>query len=305
MWITRQVSDEITGRFHNGTCFDVLGPVDAPVVALIHGLGLSRRMWGQHLPALSQHFRVINYDLYGHGDSAPLPHLPVKHSASHAEDHPKNTATLKSYSRQMAELVDHLGCSRLGVIGFSIGGMINRRFAMDYADKVTALVIMNSPHNRGEELQAQVENRAAKVRDQGAMSTMPDALKRWFTPAFLASASVSTDSQPNTVPSDIHAAELVSRWRKQVDAESYAQATWVLANGVRELIKPRPVIEVPALVMTSEFDSGSTPAMSRDIAAEIALSELVIVPGLQHLGLMEEPELFTNAIINFLKRCWS
>jgi len=107
------------------------------------------------------------------------------------------------------------------------------------------------------------------------------------------------------VPSDIHAAELVSRWRKQVDAESYAQAAWVLANGVRELIKPQPAIEVPALVMTSEFDSGSTPAMSRDIAAEIALSELAIVPGLQHLGLMEEPELFVDAIIKFLNRCWS
>lgn len=299
------MSEELTDQVFEGTCYDVTGPVDAPTIALIHGLGLSRRLWDQHLPALSQHFRVINYDLYGHGDSLPLPESQTDHSANSAGDQPQNRATLKSYSQQLANLAIHLGCPRLAVVGFSIGGMINRRFAMDYADMVEALVIMNSPHNRGETLQAQVESRAAKVRGQGAMSTMPDALKRWFTPDFLTSSQISSQAPGNPEHSDVHGAELVTRWRHQVDAESYAEAAWVLANGVRELINPQPALDVPALVMTSENDSGSTPVMSRDIAAEIAQSELLIVPRLQHLGLMEEPTLFTDAIIEFLNRHWS
>ena len=73
---------------------------------------------------------------------------------------------------------------------------------------------------------------------------------------------------------------------------SYAAHRRVLAEGVRELIRPDPPLTHPALVMTCENDSGSTPAMSRRSPAEIDGADVVIVPGLQHLGLIERPELF-------------
>jgi len=54
--------------------------------------------------------------------------------------------------------------------------------------------------------------------------------------------------------------------------------------------------------MTCENDSGSTPKMSHDIAAEINRAETIIVPHLQHLGLMEDPDAFTKPILDFLER---
>jgi (E)-2-((N-methylformamido)methylene)succinate hydrolase len=71
---------------------------------------------------------------------------------------------------------------------------------------------------------------------------------------------------------------------------------------VVELIRPVPPITVPTLVMTCEHDSGSTPAMSYAIASEIPGAQTVIVPGLQHLGLIERPDLFTDAILRFMGR---
>lgn len=268
-WTTLPVSDDIkNGVTPDGTAFDMVGPSDAPVVSLIHGLGLSRTLWDAFLPELSKHYRVINYDLYGHGNSAP----------------PPATASLSLYANQLAQLLNHLSIERTSVIGFSIGGMINRRFALDYPQHLSCLAILNSPHNRGEQAQAQVEARAATVREQGAMATMDDALKRWFTPDYLASSN---------------SPDLVRQWRNQVDPESYAQAAWVLANGVRELINPTPAINVATLVMTCEHDSGSTPAMSHAIAAEIQNASTIIVPRLQHLGLMEEPKSFSTPIVQF------
>jgi pimeloyl-ACP methyl ester carboxylesterase len=76
----------------------------------------------------------------------------------------------------------------------------------------------------------------------------------------------------------------------------------VLAAGVTELIRPVPPITHPTLVMTCENDTGSTPAMSHAIASEIAGAETIIVPGLQHLGLLERPELFTGPTKDFLAR---
>jgi pimeloyl-ACP methyl ester carboxylesterase len=259
----------------DGTAYDLTGPDGAPVVALIHGLGLARGVWDEILPSLSG-YRVLNYDLYGHGESAPVP----------------SEASLTVYSDQLAGLLDHLGLERAAVLGFSIGGMINRRFALDHGDRLSALVILNSPHDRGEAAQEAVEARARTVRDQGAMATMDAALKRWFTPDFLAACA----GKDGTPPARVKA------WRVKADPESYSQAAWVLANGVRELIRPDPPVTAPALVMTCENDSGSTPAMSHAIAAEIPGAETVIIPGLQHLGLIEAPERFAPPLTAFLGR---
>jgi pimeloyl-ACP methyl ester carboxylesterase len=165
--------------------------------------------------------------------------------------------------------------------------MINRRFTLDHPSKAASLIILNSPHDRGSEAQILVEARAKSVRDQGAFSTFDAALKRWFTPEYLASGK---------------GAAKVRAWREAVDAESYAQAAWVLANGVVELTGRDGEINIPTLVITCENDSGSTPAMSSDIAAEIAGAQTIIIPKIQHLGLMEEPDVYTKPIRDFLER---
>jgi pimeloyl-ACP methyl ester carboxylesterase len=51
--------------------------------------------------------------------------------------------------------------------------------------------------------------------------------------------------------------------------------------------------------MTAENDSGSTPAMAHAIAAEIPDAEAIIVPGLQHMGLVENPGSFSNPLLKF------
>lgn len=263
---------ERTGKAPDGTAFLLAGPEDARPVVLIHGLGLCRQLWDAHLPALTAHNHVIAYDLYGHGESAP----------------PPATASLTVYAQQIADLLDHLSIARATLVGFSIGGMINRRFALDHPDRLAALAILNSPHDRGSEAQAQVEARAAFVRADGPMATLDAALERWFTPHFRAAS-------PETMAT-------IRAWRAAVDPESYAQAAWVLANGVRELIRPSPGITLPTLVMTCAEDSGSTPAMSHAIAAEIPGADTLIVPGLRHLGLMEDPVAFTDPVLSFLER---
>jgi len=256
---------------HDGTAYELHGAAGAPLIVLIHGLGLCRHLWEDHIDALCTNHRVLSYDLWGHGQSAPLP----------------EAASLTVYAQQLAGLMNALDTGPAAIVGFSIGGMINRRFALDFPELVTDLVILNSPHDRGDAAQTAVEDRAAKVREQGAFATFDAALARWFTPEFRAANPAVMD--------------LVRDWRGLVDAESYAQAAWILANGVRELIRPDPRITARTLVMTCQADSGSTPAMSHAITREIEGAETLIIPHLQHLGLMENPWAFTSPILKFLE----
>ena len=262
----------ITPPGSDRTAYDRVGPADGEVVILIHGLGLSRAIWQPFIDHFGSRYQVIAYDLYGHGESQPAPATP----------------SLGLFARQIVDLMDHCGVESAHMIGFSIGGMINRRLAMDHPDRCRSLAILNSPHDRGVDGQKQVEERAMTVRDDGKMATLAAALERWFTPAFRA-------DHPETV-------DQVRQWREITDDESYAGAAWVLAHGVRELIRPKPPLALPTCVITASHDTGSTPAMAEQIAAEIEGAACHIIPGLQHLGLMERPDLYQVLLDEFLNR---
>ncbi|MBX2825173.1 MAG: alpha/beta hydrolase [Gammaproteobacteria bacterium] len=255
----------------NGTSFECHGPVDAPVIALIHGLGLTRGTWEGHIPLLSQRYRIVNYDLYGHGESAPPPVKP----------------SLSVYAQQLHELLQELGINAAAVVGFSLGGMINRRFAIDYPAQTLALGIFNSPHERSPEAQALAEKHAAQSSSGGPGAVLDAAIKRWFTAEFI-------QRDPQFI-------DRVRNWVLANDPEQYALCRMVLAAGVTELIRPVPPVTAPSLVITCEHDSGSTPAMTEAIASEISGAKSLIVPGLKHMGLTEQPRRFTEPLLQFLE----
>jgi pimeloyl-ACP methyl ester carboxylesterase len=256
----------------NGTRYNLVGPAAAPVLAFIHGLGLNRQIWDRFVSRLAPRYRVLTYDLYGHGESIAAPVKP--------------SVTL--YSRQLIGLMDELGIERCSLVGFSLGGMINRRVAIDHPERVAALAILNSPHERGAKAQALVEQRALDSAAGGPGATLDATIERWFTLEFRAAHDDYIQQ--------------VRNWVQANDEHDYALAREVLAFGVVELIRPQPPIVKPTLVMTCENDSGSTPAMSQAIAGEIDGSEVVIVPYLKHMGLAEDPGFFIVALVEFLDR---
>lgn len=254
----------------NGSVYDLTGPADAPVIVFVHGLGLNRQVWHRFVPRFAQRYRVLNYDLFGHGETVPPPEKP----------------NLTTFSEQLLELLDELGIERCSIIGFSLGGMINRRFAIDHPDRLQSMAILNSPHERGDEAQKLVEQRALDSAAGGPGATLDATIERWFTQSYI-------EGHADFIAT-------VREWVLANDADVYAECREVLAFGVPELIRPNPPITHPTLVITCENDSGSTPSMSQAIASEITGTQVIIVPGLQHMGLSENPSFFIAALDEFL-----
>jgi len=253
----------------DGTRFEWRGD-GGPAVALIHGLGLNRQMWQWQLPALVPRYRVLVYDLYGHGDSP----------------RPPSAANLTLFSDQLRRLLDESDVKRCAVVGFSLGGMIARRFALDHADRLSALAILNSAHERTAAQRDAILKRVEQVREQGPSATVEAALKRWFSDDFRA-------GNPDVL-------DLVRQWVMANDKEVYPGIYRVLANGVGEIVEPIKTIRCPTLVMTGEEDFGNSPEMTRAIAESIAGARAVILPGLRHMALAEAPEVFNQALVSFL-----
>ena len=260
-----------TGICNDGTHYDLYnhkGP--GPVLVLVHGLGLNRQMWRWQIKELKKHYTVLTYDLLGSGNSAP----------------PTGTPTLEMFSQQLLALLDELQIERAAVFGFSLGGMISRRFAMDHPTRLWALGILHSAYKRDSAAHDAIQQRVYQAQREGPQATVEAALLRWFTDEFRNNNNDTMDFVRRSILAN--------------NKSIYPKIYQVLVDGVNELVKPDPPISCPALVMTADQDYGNSVDMCHAIAAEIPKAKTVILPGLRHMAMVQEPATFNKMLVNFL-----
>ena len=251
-----------------GTAYELHG--QGPAVVLVHGMGLNRAMWQWLVPALIPHFQVLTFDLLGHGESGNPPDQPE----------------LRTFSDQIVELLDHCGLARGAMVGFSLGGMIARRFAIDHSDRLSVLAILHSAHDRSAVERAAIRQRVEYVCQSGPAATVDAALARWFTDGFRTHSPEMMD--------------LVRHWVTANRKEVYAPIYRILAEGDAEIADPIAEIRCPTLVMTGDQDFGNSPDMARRMAAAIPGARIVILHGLRHMALVEDPAAFNAPLTSFL-----
>ncbi len=105
----------------NGLAYWVSG--SGPTVVLLHGSNLDHRIWEAEVRLLEPHYRVIRYDLRGHGESA-MPEAPFL------------------ASQDLIELLEHLGEKSVTLVGHSAGGQIALDLALEAPDLVDAMVLL-------------------------------------------------------------------------------------------------------------------------------------------------------------------
>ncbi|MCV6590330.1 MAG: alpha/beta fold hydrolase [Marinobacterium sp.] len=251
-----------------GTSYLVQGN-GAPVV-LIHGVGLDKSMWGGQLVGLSPDYQIIAYDMLGHGDSAA----------------PTDDACLKDYATQLKELLDHLQLDKVLVLGFSMGGLVARAFALHYPQYLNGLVILNSVFNRSEAQRSGVMARTLEVAKKGPAANVETALKRWFSEEYAASSPAQINAVRDTVLGNDH--------------HGYLKTYQLFASEDNYMADRLADIQVPTLVMTGELDPGSTPEMARAMAARIPGAEAVVIEDERHMMPMESPKRVNEPLLTFL-----
>ena len=98
-----------------------------PAVVLLHGYPQTGQMWRKVAPELLDHYTVVCPDLRGYGDS----------------DKPKDGYDKRSMARDIHLLMEALGHRRYAVVGHDRGARVAHRLAMDYADAVTRLCVLD------------------------------------------------------------------------------------------------------------------------------------------------------------------
>jgi pimeloyl-ACP methyl ester carboxylesterase len=243
---------------------------EGPTIVLVHGLGLNQAMWQWQLPALKKSYRVVTYDLLGHGDSAK----------------PSGPYHMVQMVDQLHQLIGDLGVERCALIGFSLGGLIVQAFTLAHPDRVSALGILHAAHGRTSEQRAGIMERVAQCRVSGPGATVSDALSRWFSADF---------AMQNTA-----VLEQIRQWVLANDAKVYPELYQLLATADIELKDSIASIDCPTLVMTGDEDYGNSAEMAQRIAAIIPNAQLEILKGLRHMALVEDSEQVNRLLMHFL-----
>lgn len=244
---------------------------DGPPVILIHGLGMNRHMWQWQWDSLTPHFETVAYDLMGHGES----------------DKPQRRYEMSDFVDQVIDVMNGYGFGRCALVGFSLGGMIVRAVALKHPERISALGILHSAHDRTQAERDAIMVRVNQARDVGPAATIEAALDRWFTKGFSA-------NNPELM-------DLIRKWVKANSKEVYPESYRVLAEGDAEIAKGLETIPCPTLVLTGEEDYGNSPDMSERIAAAMPNAHAEILPGLRHMALAEDPEAINKWLVPFLK----
>ena len=253
-------------QINGHTChYRVDGPDDAPALMLSHSLGLSYEAWDAQAADCQRFFRVIRYDVRGHGASSSTP----------------GDYTIEQLSQDALALADHLGAARFAFCGLSIGGMIGQWLGVHAPDRLTHLVIANSSPRPDA---AAFETRRRAVLETGIAPIEPQAMGRFFSPAFLAA-----NSAPVT-------------WARRTllgtDPMGYAGCCAAIRD--MDMRAQLPEIRTPTLVICGTLDIPMPWAGHSDVMADgIAGSVAVRLPA-AHISNLETPHAFSAALHAFL-----
>lgn len=216
--------------------------------------------------AFTARFRVLRYDLRGHGGSGTRPG-------------PYETADLGG---DLLGLLDSLGEERAFLVGVSLGGMVGMWVAAHHPERVAGLVVccvapwLGPPEGW--------HDRAAAVR-AGGTSVLAGLLPgRWFTPAFC-------EAEPATIARVVVMLD-------EVDPEGYASRCEAIAS--MDQRGDLGAITAPTLVVAGADDPVVTPVVAVATQAGIPGSALAVLANASHLAALEHPRRFASMVTDHL-----
>lgn len=236
-------------------------------LVLLHGFPLDRSMWRPITPLIDRNWRVIAPDLPALGESTARPQASIAGIADAV------FATLDALAIR----------DKVALAGLSMGGIVCFEAWRRYADRIAALVLIDTRPNA-----ETPEGRAARYAI--AESVERDGPK------------VVADSMRGRLFAPSTPMPLQEEWFARIASQPRAgAAACARALGDRADSWPTlPSINVPTLIIVGDQDAITPPDLAREMHAKIACSRLAIIKDAGHMPPVEQPRATAGAINDFL-----
>ena len=245
------------------------GPEEAPVLVLGNPIGTTRDVWSHQVPVLSRYFRILRFEVRGHG-------APGAQSAA-----PPGPYTIAELGADVLALLNSYGFERVAYAGVSLGGMTGLWLAANAPERISSLAVCCAALTPLPS-RASWQERAALVRADGMAAIADMVVPRWFTPSFVSRS-----------PDEVAA---VVAMLQGTNARGYAGCAEAIAAMD---LRPLPgLVKAPTLVLSGAEDPAAPPSAGGFTARGIAGSRLVVVRGASHFAHYEKPGPVTDALLS-------
>ena len=251
------------------SCTDA-GKEGFPVIIFIHGFPFNKSMWNLQVESLKDNYRLITYDIRGHGNS----------------DADNEDFSIDLFASDLIGLMDALKIDRAILCGLSMGGYIALNVIGKHHERFDALIlsdtqcIADTPEAKEKRMRT-IES----IKETGVEKYAEESIKNLF-----ASESFTTRLK-----------EIEDVREMIVKTSSQSLISTLLALSARkETCNILPEIKVPVLIMVGKRDKITPPAAAEFMHEKIKGSLLRIIDHAGHLSNLENPDEFNVQLKKFV-----
>ena len=239
---------------------------EGPALFLFHSLLSDRASFDAIAPQLSKTHRVIVPELPGFGGSKAV------------------SGGLAATADRMAEAVKEAGGEAI-VLGNGYGGFVALQMAIRHPTIASKLILADCGAAFSEQGREAFRTMAAVSKAKGLSAITDVAMRRLFAPEFQA-------AHPDLM-----------RDRREAFLKTDPQVLQAACAQLAELdLRPElSKVKMPVLVLVGEHDEATPPPMSHELAALLPNARLKVLAGCAHVPQLQAPEVFLDAIADFLK----
>ena len=247
-----------------------------PAVLLAGSYLWDQAMWAPQIAALARQYRVIALDLWGHGESGPMPAA---------------TTSLDDLARQALLLLDHLDIEQVTLVGLSVGGMWGARLALSVPQRINGLVMMDTYLGvEPEPTRKYYFSLLQQIEETGAIAPqlLDIVVPIFFRPGIDPQSPLYRNFRATlaALPADRLRESIVPMGRITFGREDFMARLGELDGA-------------STLVMCGDQDKPRPPSEAREMAGLIGCP-WVLVPEAGHISNLENPGFVTAELLKFI-----
>ncbi len=246
-------------------------PSGTPVV-FIHGFPFSQAMWNPQVDLLSKTYRVITYDVRGHGES----------------DIGDGQYMIEFFVDDFIGLLDHRKINKAVVCGLSMGGYIALRAIERNPERFRALILCDT--------RSEADPSEGRLKRAASIKTVKAQGVKVFAEGF-----VKAVCAPQTFQTKPDVVRFIQEIIEKTSPIGICGTLLALASRT-DTTALLPNIKVPTLILVGEHDTLTPPSAAQAMKEKIPNSELQIIANAAHMSNLENPEAFNSKLGKFLER---
>lgn len=240
-------------------------------VLLLAGLAGAGASWGPQIDLFAEHHQVIVADHRGTG----------------ASEHTARDMTIAQHARDMARVIEAVGCGPVHVVGSSTGGAIAQLLAINHRELLRSATIVSSIARADAFYRRQFDMRRRMLADSGLRASTEANALFLFDPKFIREHPEQVQAWVNTSSAGTFEPEI-----------GFARIDMIVGHDAFDDLQS---ITTPTLVLVGERDFCAPPYFSAELAERIPGAEFATLDG-GHLIFLEKPVLLHDAVEAFIAK---